>query len=1586
MGTPALANYCITSTLLFNLGATRYCVSRYVSSCYLQLKIAFVLFVVLLGCVWPHAFALAAQDNIPANVSFRHIKNKTLSEIGEVVDALKDDDGYMWFAGSGGLARFDGQNVKLFLPKEGGADQLPSNFTMKLYKDGQGRLWVGTLKGISLFDPSLEKFHTTRIVEEDDKETGSEAGIFGIASSKEANTLWLALGTKKFAKLNTETRQIAYQHFKEIEFGTALDIIEDQHGEVWIATMEGLFRLNPEKQEHTVYKHKNGVESSLTSDRISRLFIDSEQTLWVGTMDGLNRYVPASDSFVRYQHDADDVRSIGGKYIRGISQDSRGRLWFAVDGGGLNLFRPKTDDFHIYRAEDNDASSLQTNNMRGIYISPEDDVWVYFFPGGVSVLNKMALPFKTYQSGDDSASLSNSTVNAVEFSGDHDLWVGTEGGLNHIDLRNDVVKRYSHDANDLTSISTNAVISLKNDSRNRLWIGTWEGGLNLFSKSEKTFNRFRHIQGNNKSLCNNQVWDIYEKSPEKLWLGTQVGLCQFHINSNESDRINDAVKEYFGFIWSVNLFNDNAILVGALNRAGFVNTEREQILTLPNVTELQELVGYIINDTEVLEKTTWISTDRGVFEVDKNLNQAKRLIFPEGHENKAISTLVADTQGNIWLGSGSGIFRFNKQASQFVLLTEKHGLPGSRFERDASLRLPDGRIVIGGADGLVIFDPKEIVADNDNAQVILTRLTVLNRDVSIGGKGATISRAINKAKEIHLRYDQSMFTLHFTALDFQLPTSYQFSYRLKGFDENWIHIGERRMATYTNLDPGSYVFEVKAKNGQGIFSPNFASINITIDPPWWLTWWAYVLYVLSGISVLLFVLSYFWNQQKAERERKLNEKLKEVDKMKDEFLANTSHELRTPLHGIIGLSELLLNDDENNFSNESYESLQLIRASSKRLSALINDILDFSKLRNKNIELSLGVVDLHELIDQVVALTSPLFADKDLRLENNIPDSFPYVIADKNRLTQVMHNLIGNAVKFTEQGRISITAAEVNGKAMVSVIDTGIGIPKEKLGSIFAHFEQVDGSIERKYGGTGLGLSITKKLIELHGGTIRVESEIGQGTEFYFDLKIAKEGEINNLVLPSVTDQPSTLSDDVGKPKPDTTKKATKDNKKSLLTHSKHAGKADAGPKAEANIAVASSFRVVIVDDEMVNRRVLSDHLKKNGYETVEYSSGDQFLQSEFEDGLEKLDIILLDVMMPGKSGYEVCKEIRTKLAPEQLPVVFLTARSEDSDIEMGYTVGGNDYLRKPFSKEELLHRMRLHLSLLDVNRTMEEKVKRRTAQLESSNNSLKESKDKLIKMQTQLVQSEKMSSLGMLLSGVGHEINNPVNFINLAAGTLGADLKEFKEFILELAEEADEDIIQSFENRFSELSETLATISDGVSRVNGVVDNLRTFSRSGNGSAQAQSLIGGLDSTINLVKANYKNDVDIITEYSCDLPIFCVLAELNQVFMNLMVNACQAMMDSETVNPKHELRISTMQEDQHMVIRFADTGPGMNEDLQVKIFDPFFSTKTEGEGTGLGLSISYEIVHRYGGEISVSSQLGEGSIFTLRFPIAKNA
>ena len=688
-----------------------------------------------------------------------------------------------------------------------------------------------------------------------------------------------------------------------------------------------------------------------------------------------------------------------------------------------------------------------------------------------------------------------------------------------------------------------------------------------------------------------------------------------------------------------------------------------------------------------------------------------------------------------------------------------------------------------------------------------------------------------------------------------------------------------------------------------------------------------------------------------------NRRLFNLDKLKDEFLANTSHELRTPLNGIVGLADSLIDGVSGKLPGKATEHLGMIVSSGRRLSRLVDDLLDFSKLKSRDFNLQLGPVDMHALTDVVLTLSLPLLVGKELRLVNEVPPGAPLVQADENRVQQIMHNLVGNAIKFTPRGRISVsclaadeapgggeitgTIAAAAGHLTIVVSDTGIGIPEDQLDSVFESFEQLDGTSERAQGGTGIGLAITRELVELHGGTIGAESEPARGSRFSFTLPLSDD----TRPVESTAPGPREVTLGPAPPGP----------------------LGDSQDASSTLVVVGARRRILVVDDDPVNRQVLVNYLELRDFSVTEAHDGFEALEL-IRNG-EPYAAVVLDVMMPGLSGYEVCRSIRRKIPSTQLAIIPLTAKDRPQDLVTGLQVGANDYLTQPFSKDVLLARLDAHLRLQEshrlleeYNQTLEEKVEERTADLRTA--------------QKQLVESAKMASLGTLVAGVAHEVNTPVGVGVTAASLIVQETRELAETY-----QAGAITKSRLERYLDRMHQTGDVILTNLQRTSDLVKSFKQVSVDQTTESRREfELKEYLESVLRSLSPQFgSRDVAITVECPGDLSITSYPGAFAQIVTNLVMNSLDHGFEGSRSG---RITVSARTEGDRLIVSYTDDGRGIEAEVLPRIFDPFFTTSLQ-RGSGLGLNIVYNLVtHRLGGSIECSSESGAGVLFTITLPL----
>ncbi|MDJ0837879.1 MAG: two-component regulator propeller domain-containing protein [Acidobacteriota bacterium] len=1479
---------------------------------------------------------------------------------------IQDRNGFIWMGSREGLNRYDGYNFKTIRHDPDNLHSLPDNFVRALLETGDGRIWIGTAAGLCALDPSTGNLTNYPVQRENAQQVDVQTlledragrlwmgtngtGLFCLDLKKNqwiapgdlppidhenirsilqdsSGNLWFGTGGGGLYRYSPETGDL--EHFrqtfrqeKSISHDFILTLCETRDGYLWAGTYGGgLNRYHPETGEFKRYKSRRDRPDRPGHNVIWCLREDREGRLWVGTYGGgLNIYDADTGIFRRFRHNADDPKSLAADNVWSLLEDETGQIWIGTSGG-LSRYDPGRDRFGHHYRDPNQVNSLSDNYVRAIYETRAGQLWIGT-NDGLNLWDEEHLGYRVFNSdAEDPESLSHDQIWSISEDGLGYLWVGTSSGLNRFDPFTGTFKRYYRDIADHDSLSHDTITALSRDAAGRLWAGTYGGGLNRYEEDSDRFFRYRYDQENQHSLSHNVVSIIYLDTEERLWVGTLGGGLNEYIPGS-----------------------------GSFVRYGWDRNKSESLNS-------DEILALHRDSRGIL----WIGTrNRGLYRFEPGApGEAGSYTGFELEKSIARDTIYAileDSRGHLWLSSDEGLCRIDPLTGKGRDFRSHEGLQGDQFNGGAGVHGRDGMLYFGGPNGFNAFKGAGIRLDPIPPKVRITDFLLFNQSVPLQSVDpeSPLTRPITATEKLVLEYHQSVVAFEFAALHFASPEHNTYAFKLDGVNKDWVETDAEKRFAYYNLDSGSYTFRVKGANKDGVWSTTDTTLDIRVKPPPWKTWWAYSLYALALSFVFLQSLRLTRERRQAEQDRNIADqerlttrRLRQLDKLKDQFLANTSHELRTPLNGIIGLTESII-ETTDDLDPRVAANLEMVVASGRRLANLVNDILDFSKLRHEQPELHLVPVNLRRQAELVLTMSRPLAGGKELELVNSIDEDFPRSLVDENRLQQILYNLVGNAVKFTDSGRVVISACEEGEQLQVRVEDTGIGIPADKQDRIFESFEQADGSAERAHGGTGLGLAITRQLVELHGGTIQVYSTPGKGSCFVFTLPRAPQ---HAEAVEAQTREPEQIAE------------------------------IQPGEVPVTPADVQGNAHIMLIDDEPINRQVLVNHLAPLGYRITQTSSGPEALTAIEKD---EFDLVIVDVMMPRMSGYEVCRALRDRFHLHELPILFLTARNQLADLTAGFDAGGNDYLTKPVSKAELLTRVKTHLQLRNVNRDLEIKVKERTHDLEQK-------REEVLYNQRQLFSQEKSAALGTLTAGVAHEINNPTNFAHGSVQLLETELKDFKKFLLELAsDEAEGEVVDALQMRMEPLFAHVRTITDGTRRIRDIVRDLHAFSTMEEGRETRVVLDNLVKATLNLVQPKFKDRIHFRTRYSRE-PLITVgrPAELSQVFLHLTLNACQAAEDhAAAMGSGFEgvVSVGTQVMDGRGIITFKDNGGGIPEEVRHRIFEPFFTTRDIGGGVGLGLSIAWGIIDRAGGHIQVLETSSRGTTFKVTLPLRGEA
>ncbi|MFT7559816.1 MAG: diguanylate cyclase (GGDEF)-like protein [Flavobacteriales bacterium] len=785
---------------------------------------------------------------------------------------IQDPGGFIWFAGENGLGRYDGHDITIYQTDPDNPRSLTGNFIWALIVDNDGVMWVGGGRGLNRYNKNTDDFD--RFVHDPTSNSLSNNNVNSLAIDQNNN---LIIATDHGLNiLNADrTRFYAYyysaqrtaQHAtqtentmtQEVDGGTEANLIRevfvDSKDQIWVGTHEhGLNLFDRNNKTFAAYVHDPEDPLSILDNDVSAIEEDYLGRIWVGGHSGgLNRMNPANGTFTRFPHNAADATSIPSNNIADIFEDSRKNLWIAADHGGLALYKQETDSFQRFTHKPYDDTSLSSNNPRHVYEDNQGNLWVGMFPTGVNFLDQSAAVFANFaHKPDDPNSLSNSSLLCIFEDSDAMLWIGTEGGMNKYDRKTKTFTRYLADPEDPSALRHEAVLSIEEDISGDLWVGTWSGGLHRFDKKTEKFHRYFPDENNPGSISNEFIWKILKDRDGVIWVATQTG------GLNRYDRETDSFTRYKADtsnpdsivsdqLWTIMEDSKGYLWIGTMHGLDRYDKDQGVFTHYQHDSSDDNSIGgnVVVAVHEDSRGVIWVATrDAGISILNSETQDFIRMGTREGLPSSGVSSIIEDDEGNIWATTANGIVKINPLSLTTKTYQHSNGLISNYFNRDATFKDDKGRLYVGGIDGMSIFDPADITSDSEPAPVVVTQFRIFNQPITIGGKDGLLSKSITETDKLLLSYKHAMFSFELAVLSYRSPKANKLAYMLEGFDKDWIMIGNQRTATYTNIDPGKYIFRVKGATRDGIWNEIGTSIAIEITPPPWKTGWAYLAYLL----------------------------------------------------------------------------------------------------------------------------------------------------------------------------------------------------------------------------------------------------------------------------------------------------------------------------------------------------------------------------------------------------------------------------------------------------------------------------------------------------------------------------------------------------------------------------------------------------------------------------------------------------------------------------------------------------------------------------------------------------------------------
>lgn len=1210
--------------------------------------------------------------------NFIHKETVTKRAISSII---QDNKGFIWLGTNGaGLYKYNSFKYTSYLKEQGNQKSLSSSIVNCTYIDQSERLWVGTESGLNLYNPKLDIFK--RIVLKPSSLNGG-VHVYAIIETKKGNLL---VGTHEdgvfWVDKNTfKSKQVIFGNrttFPELEIN---QIAKDHNGKIYIGSNLGLFSYNDADMTMSMaaFDTKNGIDH--IKKAIKSLVIGKDGAIWIGTFsNGLIKVSMGRNYYYTLQN-----FPITNKRILSLLLTDYGNIFCGTENDGLFLIHPEGKVLKNFRYDKFDKNSIKSNSIWSLFKDRVGRIWVGYFNNGLEVYDKYYDKFNDIESLPNMPnSLQSSSVTAVAKDNLNRLWIGMDGGgLDIYDLN---TRKFSHINNKLRSkikgLKGLDVQTIFFDSKDNVWVGTWNSGIYLLKKGSKKFINY-NVENTNGNIASNRILSFSEDGKGTIWIGSfSKGLHSYSFKTNKFTHYNFKPFIENNIIYS-NIrivlvdYKDNIWL--GTTRGLFKVEKNSQNTKIFPITELigdktiaKDLIS-VLSLYEDDQKNLWIGTDgNGLLQFNLTTKSYKKIGKEIGLHQETVASIIQSKDKNLWVAGSRGLSKIELNNNNKVInYTTNDGLLSNDFNNNAVLEDKEGVLYFGNYTGVNYFNPKEIITNPHEPSVYLSDFKLFNNSVTINDKDSPLQSVLSETSEITLTHEQSVFTISYAGINYTRSENNKYAYYLEGFENDWNYVNNVNTATYTNLGQGKYIFKVKAANNDGVWNTKPTTLKITILPPWWISPWAILSYLILILLIGYLAYHVINSRIKEKRlikfERDKRHQEEELNNKKIQFFTNISHEFRTPLTLMLNPLEDIIKNEGLNLPTYVKEKHNIIYKNTKRLTRLINELMDFRKLQFNKLSVNACEIEAISFVNEVTSYFREEAEQQNIHFNTTTNTSFFTIWADPGMLEKILFNILSNAFKVTpEKGTINVSVSVPDDKKILPLIDaknpvpvveikiedTGSGIKEEEMSQIFERFYQVKEINSQYYGGTGIGLEVVQNFTNLHKGKIEVESKEGVGTVFRLFLAQGNTHfSSSEIFIPSKQNTKETEENYVIK---QNTNQTEKENTKKKT--------------------------VLVVEDNAELRAYLSSELN-NDYNILLATNGIEALKIADK---KIPDVIISDVMMPKMDGYEFCIKLKENLKTSHIPVLMLSAKTMSDDWIKGIESGADVYVNKPFKTEIL--------------------------------------------------------------------------------------------------------------------------------------------------------------------------------------------------------------------------------------------------------------------------------------------------------------